>query len=179
MKLTSAELELAILFATEKHKGQIRRGDGRPYVLHPISLLITLGKLKKSSNFLLISIASILHDTVEDCDVTLESIAVLFGHQVASLVGELTSDKAEIARIGKAKYLAEKMKKMSSYALRIKLADRLDNLEDIDPINDQGKIEETRYILKELKNRKLTGTHKKLIKLIEKKLNGRRKIAAA
>jgi (p)ppGpp synthase/HD superfamily hydrolase len=173
MKLTSEHLERAIVFATEKHKGQVRKGDGRPYVLHPMSVLIILAKLKKSTNFFLIAIACILHDVVEDCDVSLEEIARLFGHQVASLVGELTSDKEAIKVQGKRQYLAIKMVYMSSYALRIKLADRLDNLEDLDFVKDQQKIEETTYILKALKNRKLTKTHKKLIKLIEKRLNGK------
>lgn len=171
MKLTSELLEKAIVFATEKHKGQTRNGDGRPYVLHPISVLITLGKIKKSNNFLLIAIACVLHDIVEDCGVTLDEIANSFGHQVASLVGELTSDKERIKEVGKAKYLANKMLYMSSYALRIKLADRLDNVQDINPEIHQNKIDETNHILNELKKRKLTPTHKKLIKLIDKSIN--------
>jgi len=172
MKVNSDLLEKAILFATEKHKGQRRKDDGRPYILHPLSVLITLGKIKKSNNFPLIAIACVLHDVVEDCEVTLEEIAKEFGHSVSSLVGELTSDPVEVKRVGKAVYLAEKMRKMSSYALRIKLADRLDNLEDVDPNKHTHKIIETNYIIRELKKRKLTKTHKKLIKLIDKKING-------
>lgn len=177
MKLTSELLEKAIVFATEKHKGQTRKGDGRPYVLHPISVLITLGRIKKSNNFELIAIACLLHDVVEDCGVSLEEIANEFGHGVAALVDELTSDKNEIKRVGKAKYLAEKMKKMSSYALRIKLADRLDNVQDVSPTMNQNKIDETNFILNELKDRKLTPTHKKLIKLIDKSINKHGRIA--
>jgi (p)ppGpp synthase/HD superfamily hydrolase len=169
MKLTSNTLEKAIIFATEKHSGQVRKGNGMPYILHPLSVMVTLNKIKRSNNPELIAIVCLLHDVVEDCGVSLEEIAKEFGHGVASIVDELTSDEKEIAIVGKKQYLAHKMLKMSSYALRIKLADRLDNVQDITP-EHHSKIEETKYILSSLKNRKLTPTHKKLIKLIEKKI---------
>lgn len=170
MKNGKLLLEKAIHFATEKHQGQIRKGTGMPYIIHPISVMVILNKIKKSNNPELIAIACLLHDVVEDCGVTLEEIAAEFGHAVASLVEELTSDEKEIAAVGKKEYLAHKMLKMSSYALRIKLADRLDNVHDIEP-HMFNKIEETRYILDNLKKRKLTTTHKKLIKMIEKKIS--------
>lgn len=162
-------LEKAIQFASEKHQGQIRKGTGMPYIIHPISVMVILNKIKKSNNPELIAIACLLHDVIEDCGVTLEEIAAVFGHAVASLVEELTSDEKEIAAVGKKQYLAHKMLKMSSYALRIKLADRLDNVFDIEP-HMFNKIEETRYILEYLKKRNLTSTHRKLIKMIEKKI---------
>src|SRR5258706_11264623 len=125
MKINSTLLEKAIIYATEKHKGQLRKGNGLPYIMHPISVMITLGKIKKSNNTELLAIVCLLHDIVEDCEVSIEEIAREFGHGVASLVDELTSDQVEIDAIGKKEYLAQKMLKMSSYALRIKLADRL------------------------------------------------------
>lgn len=173
MKVTPALLEKAILFATEKHKGQLRKGDGLPYIVHPLAVMAILNQIKKSNNAILIAIVCLLHDVVEDCDITLDEIAAEFGHAVAALVDELTSDKKEIDAVGKKQYLAHKMLNMSSYALRIKLADRLHNVQDILP-HMESKIEETKYILEGLKNRKLTATHKKLIKAIRKKINGRK-----
>lgn len=176
MELTSKILEKALTFAIEKHHGQLRKGNGQPYVLHPIAVMLILMKIKRSNHDVLIAIACLLHDVVEDCDVHLDEIAEHFGHSVASLVGELTSDKDKVKEFGKANYLGEKMVKMSSFALRIKLADRLHNLEDIDPLKDVQKVDETQYILNYVKEgRKLTKTHKKLIKLIEKKINGRKR----
>ena len=173
MLLTAKDLEKAIIFATDKHQGQVRKGDGKPYILHPMKVMITLMSIKKSNNIYLIAIASILHDVKEDCDVSLEEIANLFGHGVASLVDELSSDKSEIEKVGKQVYLLKKMLTMSSYALRIKLGDILDNLIDIDSMNDEFKekrIKLTRYILDGLKSRKLTNTHNKIIKEIKKEL---------
>lgn len=172
IELTSKQLEDAIIFATDKHKGQIRKGDGRPYILHPMSVLIRLNSVKTSKNMFLLSTAAILHDTVEDCEVSLEEIAAKFGYHVASLVEELTLDKSKYEKIGKKEYLAQELLKMSSYALVIKLCDRLDNVSDLKSMNEEFRNkyrEETRYILDMVKmGRKLTKTHVKLIKEIEK-----------
>ncbi len=173
MKFTTKHLEDAIIFATEKHSGQTRKGDGRPYILHPIAVMQLLYKYKKSNNALLLGIAALLHDLVEDCDVTLEEIANRFGYGVTTLVQELTSDKDEINRLGKTEHLTRKMLAMSSYGLRIKLIDRLHNLEDIDQLDVDKKalkINETETILDALKKRHLTKTHKLIIKDIRKKM---------
>jgi (p)ppGpp synthase/HD superfamily hydrolase len=173
MKITANTLELALLFSIEKHKGQVRKGDGRPYILHPISVLLTLGRIKKSKNHLLLAIASVLHDTVEDCNVSLQEIADNFGYNVAAIVDELTSDKEEIEKVGKKEYLLNKMLTMSTYALCIKLCDRLDNLSDMDSMPNKfikRQIVDTKFILDGLKKSKLTATHKEIIKLINKKI---------
>ncbi len=175
LELTSEQVEQAIVFATARHKGQTRKGDGRPYILHPITVLIRLSEVKTSKNIFLLFVASLLHDVVEDCGVRLTEIARRFGHHVAALVEELTTDEIECKRLGKKDYLAKKMVGMSSYALVIKLCDRLDNVSDLKTMGEESrrkKIEETEYILNALGERKLTGTHKKLITAIREKLNG-------
>jgi len=157
-----------------KHQDQFRKGDGKPYILHPISVLLTLDRMKKSKNKFLLATAAVLHDIVEDCDVGLSEIADKFGYQVASIVEELTSDKEKIEALGKKEYLLAKMLDMSSYALCIKLCDRLDNVLDLHSMSEDFKIrtiDETRFILTGLVNRKLTGTHKKIIKSIKKIIN--------
>lgn len=170
MKITQELFEKAVKFATEKHKGVVRKGDGRPYIMHPMSVMTTLLAIKKSNNALLLAIVALLHDVVEDCDVTLEEIAKEFGWQVASLVGELTSDPAEIKRLGKTEYLKQKMSVMSSYALRIKLCDRLDNVKDMKSMNvsfQKKQIDATAEIIVALATRrKLTKTHKAIIAMI-------------
>jgi hypothetical protein len=77
--------------------------------------------------------------------------------------------------MGKKNYLAQKMAAMSSYALVIKLADRLDNVRDITTARTpQWRAKyaaETNHILDYIeKNRVLTGTHQQLIGLIRDKL---------
>jgi GTP pyrophosphokinase len=167
-------LERAILFSVKAHTGQTRKGDGRPYILHPLSVMFRVDKNKKSTNRYLLAVAAILHDTVEDCGITLQQIAEEFGYQVAALVDELTLNKAKYESIGKKEYLAQELYGMSSYALTIKLCDRLDNLEDMESMSEsfqQKYKEETLYILNHIKTRKFTGTHRKLIKQINKVLS--------
>lgn len=170
--ITVEVFESAILFAVKAHRGQRRKGDGRPYILHPMSVLRTLYEVKESKNMYLLATAAILHDTVEDCGISLKKIAKKFGHAVAALVEELTLDKEKYETIGKTKYLCQEVVKMSSYALCIKLCDRLDNVRDMKKMSNEFRERyktETAEILNVLEgNRKLTKTQHKLVKLIKK-----------
>ena len=167
-------LEKAIIFAAKKHSGQTRKGNGTPYILHPARVMAILYGVKKSSNLNLLMAICILHDTVEDCGVTTAEIAKKFGHHVAACVDELTTDKKKCEEMGKAEYLLNKMLKMSSYSLCVKLADRLDNINDCKSMSAAFKekaVKETTYILQGITKRKLSGTHKTLITLIWKALD--------
>lgn len=123
--------EKALEFAIKKHKGQQRKGTGMPYFWHPINVAENIEEIKESKNLELLMTAALLHDTVEDCGVTIQEIAKKFGYYVAALVDELTSDEKQIKKIGKTEYLKKKMEKMTSYGLVIKLADRRHNIEDM------------------------------------------------
>lgn len=170
--VNASTLQAAIEFATIAHRGQVRKGDGRPYIMHPLSVMTRLSTIKKSTNMYLLATAAVLHDTVEDCGVLIETIAEKFGYYVAGLVQELTLDKSKYETIGKTKYLQQEMVKMSSYALCIKLCDRLDNVEDMAKMDDVFKArytKETSDILSHLVDNRtnLTSTHLKLIDMIQ------------
>lgn len=165
----------ALAYATKAHKGQFR-SDGSEYIKHPERVADYVKSFKKSHNLDALISAAFLHDTIEDTDTTHEDLEKMFGGLVAGLVKELTSDKDAIEKIGKKEYLSRKMETMSSYALVVKLADRLDNVQDIatakTPEWRQKYKKETMGILVRLeKNRKLSGTHKKIIKAIKDKLD--------
>lgn len=169
------ESEEALQFATQAHAGQTRAG-GEPYVNHPIRVADSIKQYKQSHNLDALINAALLHDTVEDTDTTHEALHDLFGGLVASLVQELTSDPEQIKKMGKAQYLAHKMAAMSSYALVIKLADRLDNVKDITtartPEWRQKYKNETEHILNYIeKTRALSDTHKIFIDLIRNKIS--------
>lgn len=145
----------ACSFAAEKHKGQTRV-SGEPYINHPKRVAYIVAKLGMDSDTV---IASLLHDLVEDCNVTIEEIASAFNQNVADLVESVTSVNAEITEAEKKRLTKADIDKMSNTklikklnrrALLIKIADRLDNLNTIGcfPIEKQiRKARDTREIL--------------------------------
>jgi (p)ppGpp synthase/HD superfamily hydrolase len=154
----------ALLFATEQHDGQVRRGTDLPYITHPIAVSYIVAQFKRSRHLPELVIAAILHDVLEDTETSFADLAARFTPLVASLVHELTSDAAEIARVGKLEYLKSKMVGMSSYALVIKLADRLHNISDRPTPKMVG---DTLEILAHIqKARRLTVTQQHLVERI-------------
>lgn len=159
----------ALEYATIMHDGQYRH-DGTPYINHPIRVANYVHSFKKSKQLDNLIISAYLHDTIEDTQATYYDIVNNFGAQVASIVLELTTDEDLKNEIGKQRYLEIKMKNMSSWALVIKLCDRLDNILDIKNSNEnfiKRYISETTEIMNYLiKNRDLSNTHINIIKEI-------------
>ena len=171
----SEDIKKAINYATRMHQGQTRK-TGEPYIIHPLHVLQNVLKYKKSKNIETLLISACLHDTLEDTSATYYDIVENFGPQVASLVLELTTDEDMKNALGKQQYLSIKMKNMSSWALDIKLCDRLDNINDLLKCQDDSfkkkYLNETIEIIDYLlKNAKLTNTHLAIIEEIIRILN--------
>jgi len=142
------ELEHAIDFATKAHEGQ-KRKSGEPYIIHPLSVAATLVDWGMDIDTIL---AGVLHDTVEDTNVTLDDIENTFGRDVAFLVDGVT--KVSQARSGMrdlSSYLPQTKDNLSKLLVAvgqdvrviiIKLADRLHNLQTLQhmPPEKQTKI---------------------------------------
>ena len=82
-------LDRAIVFAVQAHAGTERRGKGFPYIVHPMEATEIVATMTADQELLA---AAMLHDTVEDTDVTVERLRAEFGERVAALV-EAESDK--------------------------------------------------------------------------------------
>ena len=82
-------LDRAILFAVDAHKGQLRK-DGAPFILHPLEDAAIVATMTTDPEVLA---AAVLHDTVEDTDVTPEQILQNFGPRVHELVMHETENK--------------------------------------------------------------------------------------
>jgi (p)ppGpp synthase/HD superfamily hydrolase len=167
----------ALNFAKKKHEGQFRADKKTPYITHPIRVAEILKKFKKSHRIDELVAAALLHDTLEDTKTGIEEIRREFGETIALLVIELTNDLWAIKTLGKKNYHCEKLSsvdKISSWALTIKLADRLDNVSDLKKVpkgkkwtQEYGK--QTKEIVNYIsKNRKLSKTQKILINEILK-----------
>jgi len=77
----------AIVFATKAHHGQMRKYTGDPYIVHPIEVASVVSIAPHTDEMIM---AAILHDVVEDCDVSLERIRYRFGSVVEDYVFWLT-----------------------------------------------------------------------------------------
>ncbi len=121
------KLHLAIEFASEAHKRQIRKGTDRPYIVHPMEVLYLLTEMNASEE---LKIAGILHDTVEDTQLTIEDIEKHFGKTVASYVAFVSDDKSKSWYERKSTAI-EKTKNAPIELKMLKLADKLSNLRSI------------------------------------------------
>ncbi|MGW4805631.1 RelA/SpoT family protein [Kitasatospora sp. NPDC004272] len=123
-------LTRAYRLAEESHRGQTRK-SGEPYITHPLAVTMILAQLGSDTTTL---VASLLHDTVEDTEVTLAQVAEDFGPEVAYLVDGVT--KLEKVDFGAAAE-PETFRKMlvatgdDVRVMVIKLADRLHNMRTI------------------------------------------------
>lgn len=159
----------AIDFATQRHAGQVRKASNAPYITHPVAVSYIVASFKHSRHHEELLTASILHDVLEDTDATFLELAEHFGGLVASLVQELTNCSKSIQELGKLEYHKRKLVGLSSYALVIKLADRLHNIRD----NPTPKmVADTRELMAHVeKKRRLSATHKRLVCAIKISLN--------
>jgi (p)ppGpp synthase/HD superfamily hydrolase len=155
-----------IKFAEEKHKGQVRKGSGEPYITHPIAVSYLVASYKRSKKIKELITACHGHDLLEDTDTTFDELVTMFGPLVASLIFELTNDEEELKRVGKFEYHKKKLSGMSNYGLVIKLCDRLHNVSD----NPKSVyLMDTIMLIDYLqKQRKLTGTQQQIASEIYK-----------
>ena len=122
-----AILREAYLLAESSHRGQMRK-SGEPYITHPLAVTLILAELGAETTTLT---ASLLHDTVEDTEVTLDQVREEFGDEVCYLVDGVT--KLEKVDYGAAAE-PETFRKMlvatgnDVRVMSIKLADRLHNM---------------------------------------------------
>jgi len=125
-------VQKAYEYSLNAHKDQFRL-SGEPYIIHPLEVAITLAKLNLDISSIL---AGLLHDVVEDTEVSLEILTNKFGEDVAMLVDGVTKISS-IKNKSKAAAQAETLRKMllaTSKDLRIiiiKLSDKLHNMRTI------------------------------------------------
>jgi len=127
----------ALVFATEHHQHQHRKGTKIPYMAHLLNVCKLLAENDCSDEILA---AALLHDVVEDTDVTIEEVEEKFGLQVAELVrGATELDKLEKKAIEKESSWQERKEhtihflehEATTDQLLVSAADKLDNLRSI------------------------------------------------
>ncbi len=142
----------ALNYAAAAHQGQVRKYTGEPYINHPIAVSNLVASVTDNDNIIA---AALLHDVVEDTDVTIEQIQFEFGGYIAAWVSDLTDvSRPEHGNraMRKAIDLAHTAQAFPP-AQTIKLADLIDNSKSIverDPGFAEIYMAEKRELLKVL-----------------------------
>lgn len=129
-------------FAESAHEGQYRN-SGEKFFIHPYNVAMILADLNMDTSTI---IAGLLHDVLEDTDVTYETLAEEFGEEVANLVEGVTKLK-KLNYKTKQESQAENLRKMvvamakDIRVIIIKLADRLHNMRTLEYMSDEKKKE--------------------------------------
>jgi GTP pyrophosphokinase len=130
----------AYVYSSQKHEGQTRK-SGEPYFVHPVSVADIIADMRLDTASVC---AALLHDVVEDTDVTERDIAQHFGEEVAFLVDGVT-------KLGKVNFTSKEDQQAESFrkmlvamardirVLLVKLADRLDNMRTMEHMKPEAQ----------------------------------------
>ena len=143
-----AKLEKAFRFAASAHEGACRK-SGEPFIAHPVEVAIILADLRMDVETLC---AALLHDTVEDTDVTSQLVEQEFGPHVAQLVDgvtKITRIEVETLTDEQAATIRKMFVAMSKdiRVIVIKLADRLHNMRTLAALKEDRRIFKSRETL--------------------------------
>ena len=151
------QIRLAFEIAVEAHK-TMRRKSGEPYILHPIAVAMIC--VEEIGLGVRSTICALLHDTVEDTDITLEGVKKDFGSEIAKIVDGLT--KISNVLDANVSQQAENFKKIlltltdDPRVILIKLADRLHNMRTLESMKREKQLKiasETVYVYAPLAHR--------------------------
>ncbi len=136
-KLVKRAYEYALL-----HHGDQKRASGEPYIIHPVQVAYTLAQLGLDSGTIA---AALMHDLLEDTDVTLETLTHEFNSEIAEMVNGVT-------KLGKIQYVSQEEQQVENYrkmflamgkdirVILIKLSDRLHNMRTLKYLSRDRQI---------------------------------------
>ena len=142
-KVDLVEVKKAIYYA-KKYHGTQRRDTGEPYYSHPLEVAYAIADHLFKTDVI---VTSILHDTLEDTDMTFEMIASIFGLSIASQVMGLTRTSKDGHKMSSAEMVALLFQQKKYEVLVIKLFDRLHNMQTVDAKSPEKRSAVTKETL--------------------------------
>jgi len=130
----------AYVYASRMHDGQMRK-SGDDYFIHPVAVADIIADMRLDASSVC---AALLHDVVEDCEVSLPEVETVFGEEVAFLVDGVT-------KLGKVNFASREDRQAESFrkmlvamardirVLLVKLADRLDNMRTLEHMSESSQ----------------------------------------
>ena len=122
------ELINKAIYWARKYHGDQKRKSGEPYYSHPLEVAYMISEYKLKTDIIAVSI---LHDIVEDTEVTVEMIEGTFGQRIAEMVDRLTRDRPNGTKLSVEEILNNAYHLKDKEVLLIKLFDRLHNIQTI------------------------------------------------
>lgn len=124
------------IYWAKKYHGEQKRKSGEPYYSHPLEVAYMISEYKLKTDVI---VASILHDIIEDTEVTAGMIVDNFGWRITEIVDMLTRDRPDGSKLSVEELLNNAYQKQDEEVLLIKLFDRLHNLTTLDAMTDKKK----------------------------------------
>ena len=134
----------AIYFARKYH-GDQKRKSGELYYTHPLEVAYMISDYNLKTDVI---VASILHDIIEDSEITVEIIQDGFGKRIAEIVDRLTRDRPDGTKLTLEEIINNAYHKKDKEVLLIKLFDRLHNMQTIGVKFLDKQIKESQETLK-------------------------------
>ena len=116
------------IYWAKKYHGEQKRKSGEPYYSHPLEVACMISEYKLKTDVI---VASILHDIIEDTEVTAGMILDNFGWRITEMVDRLTRDRPDGNKLSVEEIINKAYQKQDEEVLLIKLFDRLHNMQTI------------------------------------------------
>ena len=126
------------IYWAKKYHGDQKRKSGEPYYSHPLEVAYMISEHNLKTDVI---VASILHDIIEDTEVTAGMIFDNFGQRIAQMVDMLTRDRPDGTKLTIEEIITNAYQKKDKEVLLIKLIDRLHNIQNIESINSKKQKE--------------------------------------
>ena len=143
-KLDFELINRAIYWAKKYHDGQFRK-SGEPFYTHPLEVAYMVSEYSVKTDVI---VTSILHDIVEDTEVTVGIIVDEFSWRIGEMVDRLTRDRPDGTKLSVEEILDNAYAKGDKEVLLVKIIDRLHNMQTISGLSKEKQgiqIRETLY----------------------------------